>query len=110
MPNERMPNEQNTKPDVRELEELILSLSDKEVSISTNDKVNNLAGGLGDKITYGQALEQFGIDALVKGVLVELEHTDNIVLALEISIDHLVEDKRYYDFLEKMEKNLEKTR
>lgn len=40
---------------------------------------------------------------LVKGVKVELEHTDSIRVAMEIAKDHLFEDPDYYTKLNKME-------
>ena len=42
---------------------------------------------------------------LVKGVKVELEHTDNIKVAMEIAKDHLSEDPNYYTKLSKVESN-----
>jgi hypothetical protein len=47
--------------------------------------------------------------ALKKGIEVEKEHSDNEKEAREIAMDHLYEDPRYYDALEKMEDDLEKT-
>lgn len=40
---------------------------------------------------------------LVKGVKVELEHTDSIKVAMEIAKDHLFEDPEYYTKLKKIE-------
>lgn len=40
---------------------------------------------------------------LNKGVKVEMEHTSNKVKAKEIAMDHLFEDPKYYDKLEKIE-------
>lgn len=45
----------------------------------------------------------FDPDQLRKGVKVEMEHTNNPRMALEIAMDHLTEHPRYYDLLEKME-------
>lgn len=61
------------------------------------DKVH---GGLSDKKTP----KDFDPVALNKGLKVELEHTDDRHLAMEIAMDHLTEDKSYYDKLQKMEK------
>lgn len=41
---------------------------------------------------------------LLKGIKVELEHTDNVAMAKEIALDHLNEFPDYYDRLEKVEK------
>ena len=86
-----------------ELAKFIIRISKDKKVIS---HVNNLAGGYGDKITLPEAIDKFGVEALVKGLKVELEHTDNALIALEIAIDHLVENKKYYDYLEKMEKEM----
>ena len=42
---------------------------------------------------------------LLRGIKVEFEHTSNFDIAKEIAKDHLVEDKKYYQKLEKMEEN-----
>jgi len=43
-----------------------------------------------------------------KGIKIEHEHTPDNDIAAEIARDHLVEHPYYYDFLEEMEKDLEK--
>lgn len=54
-----------------------------------------LPGGLGDKLTPKDVdPKQLGM-----GIQVELEHTDNPCIAMEIALDHLAEDDRYYDKL-----------
>lgn len=58
-----------------------------------------LPGGL----SSGKPDSDFDPEALAKGTKVELEHTDDEKLAKEIAKDHLVEDPKYYDKLEKME-------
>jgi len=45
----------------------------------------------------------FSKEQLIKGVVVEYEHTDDFLKALEISMDHLSENPKYYDHLEDME-------
>ena len=47
----------------------------------------------------------FDPQALAKGIKVELEHTSDEKIAKEIAKDHLVEDPKYYDKLEKMEES-----
>jgi hypothetical protein len=61
---------------------------------------DSLPGGLAD----GKTPSDFPREALLKGMNVELEHTNNKKMAKEIAMDHLTEDKRYYDKLQKMEK------
>lgn len=88
------------------LRKFLEDFKDHEVSLGIT--LNNLAGGLGDKITIGEALEKYDFDQLYKGVNVELEHTNNVLIALEITVDHLVESEEYYDYLEDMEKKMKK--
>jgi hypothetical protein len=40
---------------------------------------------------------------LVKGIKVEMEHTDDIEVAKEIAMDHLAEDPNYYTKLKRIE-------
>lgn len=60
---------------------------------------NNIKGGLADGVNPNQLNQE----ALAKGVSVELEHTNNPVIAREIATDHIIEDKNYYSKLEKIE-------
>lgn len=64
----------------------------------TNDKIENLLkGGKGDYAF----IDDFGTVELNNGLKVESEHTDNIAEALEIVLDHLTENKDYYEVLKK---------
>lgn len=63
------------------------------------EKTDKLPGGLADD----KSPEQFDQKALAKGVKVESEHTFDKALAREIAMDHLAEDPKYYDKLEKIE-------
>jgi len=58
-----------------------------------------IPGGLAE----GKSPLEFDSEQLAAGMLVELEHTDNIFMAREIAMDHLMEDKNYYIKLRKME-------
>jgi hypothetical protein len=64
---------------------------------------DQLEGGTADSAQP----ENFDIKALLKGILVELEHTNNPLTAIEIAMDHLAEHPEYYDAHEVMEKALE---
>lgn len=64
---------------------------------------DRLPGGLADN----KKPSDFPPEALKKGVKVESEHTSDKKLAKEITMDHLTEDKEYYDKLQKMEKKAE---
>ena len=59
-----------------------------------------IPGGLADK----KHPSDFDSEALKKGLKVELEHTTDPHIAVEIAMDHLTEDPAYYDKLAKMEK------
>ena len=50
-----------------------------------------------------QELFTFDIEQIKKGLKVELEHTEDPSIALEITLDHLTEFEDYYDRLEKAE-------
>ena len=64
---------------------------------------DELEGGLADELDPSD----FDPMVIAKGILVELEHTGDPMVALEIVMDHLTEDERYYDALEVAEKFLE---
>lgn len=61
---------------------------------------DNLKGGFADQ----KIPSDFDKEQLFKGFQIEMEHTDNPMLAIEISMDHLTEISDYYDHLEQMEK------
>ena len=60
---------------------------------------DQIPGGLADK----KDNKDFDKKQLAKGKKVEMEHTDDPKKAEEIARDHLTEDSKYYDKLEKME-------
>lgn len=60
------------------------------------NKQDKIPGGLADDMKP----EQFDRKALAKGLKSELEHTDDPQIAIEIAMDHLVEDPDYYEKLE----------
>ena len=51
---------------------------------------------------YGLSLDEM-FDKTFVGIIVELEHTSNVMIAMEIALDHLGERIDYYDELSKME-------
>ena len=61
---------------------------------------DRLKGGLADK----KKPTDFDPVQLKAGIKVELEHTNDKKVALEITMDHLTEDPNYYKKLAKMEK------
>ena len=56
---------------------------------------DQIPGGKGDDKTPGD----FNRDQILKGMQVEMEHTDDPAIAMEITMDHLSEDPTYYDKL-----------
>jgi len=70
---------------------------DNDIDIEMED---NLEGGLADD----KSVSDFDPKQLAMGLEVELEHTDDPKLALEIAMDHLVEIPDYYTHLDKMER------
>lgn len=77
---------------------------DNEVPALDVDDVDNdgdkLEGGLGDNAD----VMQYDPQEVLKGIEVEMEHTKDPKIALEITMDHLEELPDYYTRLEKMEK------
>ncbi|MFA5207168.1 MAG: hypothetical protein WC428_00560 [Candidatus Paceibacterota bacterium] len=51
-----------------------------------------IPGGKGE----GKSLLEFSPDQILKGMRVEMEHTNDPMIALEITLDHLTEDELYY--------------
>jgi hypothetical protein len=68
----------------------------KKDYIKYKDKIK---GGRGDK----KSPSDFAKDAIAKGTQIEMEHTDDPMLSVEIAVDHLSEFPEYYEELEKME-------
>lgn len=68
-------------------------------------RTDKIHGGLADK----KHPRDFDADELRRGVEVELEHTDDPDLALEIAMDHISEfGSEYYDELRYMEDRMGK--
>ena len=72
----------------------------------------NMSAKWEDQVPGGKADEKtpedFPTKALEKGKKVEVEHTDDPQIALEVAMDHLIESYDYYDKLDEMEKKLKK--
>jgi len=76
----------------------------KEHGIDIKDFKEKLIGGEAD----GQKITKYDLNQLLIGIKVELEHTTDKMIALEISTDHLEEISDYYTRLSKMESEAEK--
>jgi len=63
---------------------------------------------IGDEIKGGKAddksPQEFDKEQIKMGLKIEMEHTDNPMIAIEIAMDHLSEFPDYYTRLDKMEK------
>lgn len=55
---------------------------------------------------YPNISHPFINEQLIKGIKVEMEHTDNPEVARKIALDHLHENPFYYEYLDKMEEEL----
>ena len=60
---------------------------------SMKKKEDNIPGGLADK----KKPSDFDPKKLEQGIKVEMEHTSDRKIAEEIAMDHLTEDKNYYE-------------
>jgi hypothetical protein len=75
---------------------------------------DKLEGGLADNMSFEDLAKKHNvsvediINQMEKGVNIEMEHTSEMLLAFEIAMDHLFEDPKYYDKLEKIEGNSHK--
>lgn len=75
---------------------------------------DEVKGGLADGMTAKDIAEKHDVPVkditqqLNKGIKVEIEHTDSDQMAKEIALDHLFEDPKYYDKLEKVEESTQR--
>jgi hypothetical protein len=79
----------------KRVEKTILKFEDRLKNIF-KPSGESLIGGVGD----GRDIEEFDPVQVVKGIKVEMEHSNNVREVLEIVVDHLTEDPLYYDKLE----------
>lgn len=84
-------------------DELSENLDIEQISTEKQETGDVLQGGLADQ---NQPID-FDLEQLLMGVDVELEHTNDPLIAIEIAMDHLVEDPNYYTYLEKMEDEMQ---
>lgn len=76
----------------------------EEFGVDMDEFEDQLEGGYGDRAKPSD----FDVEQIKMGVEVELEHTDDPHVALEIALDHLTEADDYYSRLEEMESEAEK--
>ena len=77
----------------------VLDVAKKHFDNHLEEHLDKLPGGLADD----SEPEDFDQEQLVKGILVEKEHTEDEEVALEISMDHLEEINNYYNELAELE-------
>jgi len=70
--------------------------------LSDNKSLNDIVKKHETKSNIESSIEKIK-QQLNKGIKVEMEHTNNKKIAKEIAMDHLYEDPKYYDKLEKIE-------
>jgi hypothetical protein len=76
------------------------AVSPEDVKKSSTTWHEQIPGGL----AKGKQPGEYDLDKLAQGVEVELEHTSDMHIAIEIAMDHLEEDPAYYEKLKKIEK------
>ena len=86
-----------TKGDVNKYLAALYANTDESVT-----EANTLKGGKADKLSLKQIADKFDVSIetiksqIQKGIKVEMEHTDDIIIAVRIALDHLSEKKDYY--------------
>jgi len=102
---EELRKELGREPSSQEIQERILnnSFNDsyKKGLVTAKKWEDKIPGGLADN----KEPKDFDTKQLNKGIKIETEHTNDKEIAKEIAMDHITEDKKYYDKLEKIEKH-----
>jgi hypothetical protein len=75
------------------------NIESRMLDLKEHKHEDQLEGGKADNMDESD----FDLKSIEKGANHELEHTKNIEIAREIAMDHLAEDPKYYDKLEKVE-------
>lgn len=88
--------------EVDDIEALLYELATDYVESNDPESEDLIPGGKADDAED----EDFPMEQLLKGIKVEMEHTDDPDLAKEIATDHLEEFDDYYDALAEMEDEL----
>lgn len=68
----------------------------EDARMRVNDRYSPFHEQLPGGLASGMRPEDFEPEQLARGIEVELEHTQDVALATEIAMDHLVEDPEYY--------------
>lgn len=100
---------ENDNQDFRE--ELLKQFGDKK-EVKKSDSTEKIKGGVSDNKSLKEIAQKHDVDIddilkqLELGIKVEMEHTDDPKVAIEIAKDHLCEFPTYYTELDKMEQSL----
>lgn len=82
------------------------SLARRGVKTASSAKLNKqFKGQIKGGLSEGVDVSKFNPEQVRKGIAVEMEHTNDPKIAREIAYDHLTENPKYYDALEKIEKS-----
>jgi hypothetical protein len=100
---------ENDNQDFRE--EFLKQFGDKK-EVKKSDSTEKIKGGVSDNKSLKEIAQKHDVDIddilkqLELGIKVEMEHTDDPKVAIEIAKDHLCEFPTYYTELNKMEQSL----
>lgn len=100
---------ENDNQDFRE--EFLKQFEDKK-EVNKSESTDQIKGGMSDNKSLKEIAQKHDVDIddilkqLELGIKVEMEHTDDPKLAIEIAKDHLCEFPTYYTELNKMEQSL----
>lgn len=111
----------NQSIDENKIDEIINNINktlfevEKESEINNTPlfEVNKIKGGRADKLTPQDIADKFETtlskvkSQILRGIKIEMEHTQDRVKAKEIATDHVAEYPDYYDRLKKMETKAE---
>ena len=90
---ELTPEENPEMTDAPETDKKEVGQEDLEGAIERREEMGDqIKGGLGDDANP----DDLDADQLLRGLEVEMEHTEDPMIALEIVLDHLMEDPKYY--------------
>jgi hypothetical protein len=99
----------NGAPDSKDVKKNSKKLNNKGMSGYEEIDEDSIPGGLANGKTTKDLANKYNVELskikeeLTKGIKVEMEHTSDIRYAAEIAMDHLWEDLKYYDKLNKIE-------
>ncbi|MFW5847377.1 MAG: DUF5661 family protein [bacterium] len=93
----------NENEETKEKEKEEEKSDDKDIDLESDDEVESLIqqkDDAGDVVKGGYGKDStsadFNFEQLKRGLKVELEHSDDPLVALDIAYDHLYEDPKYY--------------